>query len=131
MAHRGVWIPGSWKMREAVAQGQFLKQAAPNADATHDGTIDKCDTAKEVPFGVAYQDLKVGDLLDAHHAGPPSEIIEVKAGAAIPANTEVMVDANGEAVAAAGAGYVVGFTRQDVADGDIFELQVRPRWKNA
>ena len=127
MAHRGVPVAGPWTLSEDIGTGIFFKEKTGTADQ-----VEACDAAGEMPLGVirySQQDgQKSGDIVEGHYAGPPSEIIEAKAGAAIAANAEVMVNANGEAITATGTGkYVIGIAPRAVADNDIFELQVRPR----
>ena len=140
MAHRGVWITGGWKCETAVKKGQCVEQStgatkanqvklvAPAAAAATYGTI--------LPLAVAVRDLKIGELFDGHLAGPPSEIIELKANSAFVAGDEVIIDSAGEAIkyiaaTHVGAVYIVGIAAHAVADGDIFECTVRPRYEVA
>ena len=151
MAHRGVIIAGSWTLKEDIGEGIFFKVSAPAANNPDAQKVETCDTAGELPFGVIpvypqptdannpKQDpahsppdrgAKEGDLLYGHYAGPPSEIIEGKLGAAIAQdNTEVVVNASGELIALGSQTdvHVIGRVPMG-ADGDIVEVQVMPRY---
>lgn len=143
MAHRGVWIPGVWKIDagETLKKGQFFRQkadsggAAGSRDRASAGVIERCTAVGEMPFGVAYSDMEANDLLDGHHAGAPSEVIEVKAGAAIGAGKEIIVNASGEAIefddSTHGECYIIGLSRRAAASGDLFEVNVRQRYESS
>ena len=147
MAHRAVVIPGTWKAKAAMAEGTFFQ-----VDADVAGQVEVC-AAKKRPFGVipvypsptdannpkqdpAHTPPTRGqakdELVYGHHAGPPSEIIEVKMAAdqTGTANHEVGVGAAGEAVVVASNAtdtYVVGIVQAPWKDGDIKECQIVPR----
>lgn len=123
MAHRAVWLAGKWTQKDAVKKGEALIFSAANETK-------KAGAVGDVPIAVAARDMKAGEQTDAHLANPPSEIIECKADAAIPAGSEVRVTADGKFEnIGTNAGYVIGFVAAAVADNDIFELHVRPRYK--
>lgn len=133
MAHRAIWVAGPFRMREAVKKYELVKRSA----GANPEMLDKCDTASEFVFAVAAREYTTEDVtnnkdnvFDGWLAYPPSEIVEMRAGAALSANSEVAVDGSGHVVEVpTGAAFVIGFVRKAYNDGDIAEVHIQPRYE--
>ena len=129
MATSGVYtaprVSGVHTAQAALVDGQPLTQG------TTPGALRAPAAAKAFVLGVSRGDHANGATVDAL-ALVPGTILPIRAGAAINNNTEVMCDAAGRWVTAAGAGFVGGYTLEAAtAANDIVMMQVTAYWRNS
>ena len=125
MAYRADRIAGVFAAEGALLRGQALTKGTSADQLTAPGA------AKGFVLAVATQDHKDKDTVDAV-AVAQGTLLECRAAGAIAKGAEIMCDANGKFVTAAGAGFVIGWAKEAATAADeIIEVVGTAYWRNS